>query len=138
MYHIIPTALDEKDAALLAQRQYDYMHDSNDRPRIGDWVDYADGVQARVAHVYDWEPCGVQTAAPRGHGSIYLGEGYTSFSGGLDPAIPLSSLTLTEHARPGRVWFFHHNHWCVNNGIETTMPFRVYRCAQSSTERNSR
>jgi hypothetical protein len=59
--------------------------------------------------------------------TCYLGEGYCSFSGGLDRGIDQARLTRTDEQREGPVWFFHHDDITADNGIETTVPFRVYR-----------
>jgi hypothetical protein len=95
-------------------------------PQVGDWIDFADGVQRRISHVWAWE--GEETTLQTSDGGhYYLGEGYVSFSGGLFPATPARHLTLTEERRDGWVWIFHHDQWRAHNGVDLTIPCRVWR-----------
>lgn len=118
--------LDQRDRLLLAQRR-DAL-ERNEGPRVGDYVDFADGVQRRISHIWGegWDRPGAQTSDG---GSFYLGDGYVSFSGGLHPLVPFTTLTLTEERRAGAVWFFHHDYATAHNGIGAVIPFRVYSCA---------
>lgn len=127
---------DEHDQAILTARQT--MLDKLNHPRVGDWVDFANGVSRRISHIWPHDHTrdtatkglhpkdGLQTSHD-GYG-YYLGEGYISFSGSLYRSVEARTLTLTEEKRNGRVWFFHHNHAQAHNGVETTIPFRVYKC----------
>lgn len=93
------------------------------RPRVGDFVRFPTGEVERFSH--DWEE-DFQTS-PLWAGSFYLsGCGNASFSGSLHPAIPLSSLTLTEESRDGKFWFFHHNRTGGGRGVTFSTPCRVY------------
>ncbi len=66
--------------------------------------------------------------APAKLGSIYLGDGYASFSGGLSPAIiPAEALIDTGEVRQGRFWFFSRNQRRAHNGFDVEAPCRVYR-----------
>ena len=115
---------DDQDAELVAQ--YEASLNKVEGPRVGDWIRFSDGVTHRVSHVWigdGIENPGVQTSAG---GSFHLGDGYVSFSGGLDPSTPLAVLTLTEETKPGNVWIFHHNWWKAHNAVHTDIPFRVY------------
>lgn len=125
------TTLDAKDQAILARRDGLYFNEKSG-PKVGDYVDFANGVTRRVSHV--WELDGglaVQTSAG---GSWYLGEGYCSFSGGLYRAVAGTTLTYTGTNRAGAVWFFHHDLHTAHNGVYATMPFAVYQCSLDAQE----
>jgi len=109
-------SLDERDRQILAQRIA--AREANPEPRVGDYVRFPSGRLARVSHIWD---DGAQTSED---GSWYLGDGYTQFSGGLDPCVP--RLTRTEQTLPGAFWFFHHDHARAHNGVRVTAPCRVY------------
>lgn len=126
---------DAQDQEILAYRTQCFWHyERTLLPRAGDYIDFADGVTRRVSHVWDW-PAGGETVQTSDGGSFYLGEGYCSFSGGLHPGIPLTTLTKTETVRDGAVWFFHHDTHRAFNAVYTTIPCAVYACALSSTDR---
>jgi hypothetical protein len=95
-------------------------------PRVGDWVVFADGVQRRISHLWD---DGAQTSDD---GRFYLDDGAVSFSGSLYPSVALHTLTATGEQRLGSVWIFHHDQWARGNGVDTHIPFRVYRCHQTA------
>lgn len=91
--------------------------------REGDYVRHLSGKIDRVTHV--WEDS-AQTGG--GQGSYYLGEnGYVSYSGGLDPGIPLNKLVLTNEIMIGMIWFFSRNNAVAHNGINFMIDFRVYK-----------
>jgi len=113
--------LDDRDRAILADRAG--LFNARCGPRVGDYVDFADGITRRISHIWDIAPCTVQTSDG---GSWYLGKGFCSFSGGLHPGIARETLTLTGEVREGSLWFFHHDYHTADNGVETTIPFRVY------------
>lgn len=124
--------LDETDAAIVAARLVEL--DGIDGPRVGDWVDFADGESRRIAHIWSnrdiWtglaQPVSVQTTD--GIGSFYLGDGYVSMSGALHPGVDPILLTDTGKTRPGAVWIFHHDWHRAHNGVDTVVPFRVFDC----------
>lgn len=60
-------------------------------------------------------------------GSFYLGDGYVSFSGSLEPSLPYSSLVDTGDMHDGAVWFFHHDYHQAHNGVSAVAKFRVWR-----------
>jgi hypothetical protein len=115
--------LDDRDQQIRATRAFQLA--SSPGPTIGDYVDFADGTTRRIAHVWK-PPMGTEVQTSPG-GSFYLGEGYCSFSGGLDRGIDQARLTLTDEQRDGPVWFFHNDYITCDNSIETTVPFRVYQ-----------
>lgn len=119
--------LDDRDRALVAERAAAY--DRINGPRVGDFVEFADGVIRRVSHVWD---NGVQTSDG---GSFYLGDGYISFSGGLYPQIPFSSLSETGEKRNASVWIFHHDWAKAHNGVGAEIPFRVFKADRETEPR---
>jgi hypothetical protein len=90
-------------------------------PRIGDYVRFQSGEIERFSH--DWTDS-LQTA-PGGSFFLY-GSGNASFSGGLNPAIPADSLTLTDEAMEGTFWFFHHGRAGAGRGVYFKIPCRIY------------
>jgi hypothetical protein len=63
-------------------------------------------------------------------GSFYLGQSYVSFSGSLNQGVEPQTLTDTGRRMLGSVWFFHHDHRMAHNGVDTEIPFRIYRCSE--------
>lgn len=120
----LSTHLDDQDSAILTTRMEAAA--ARPGPRLGDYVDFADGVTRRISHIWDDMPvASIQTSDG---GSFYLGERSCSFSGGLEPGIPADTLTLTETLRQGWVWFFHHDWWEADNGVTAKIPCRVFTC----------
>lgn len=115
------TALDDRDKAILAMRVAAF--DPMDCPRVGDYVDFADGVTRQISYVW---PDDVQTSDG---GSFYLGEGYMSFSGSLYTSVPTETLTLTESTRKASAWFFRHDYWAAQNGVHVPVLMRVWMCS---------
>ena len=66
--------IDSIDSQLLAKRRH--MHDDQLDSRLGDYVEFANGRTERSSHHWG----GIVEPGAR---SFYLGDGYTSFSGGL-------------------------------------------------------
>lgn len=97
--------------------------DALEGPRVGDFVVFACGTVHRFS--YKWDD-GIQTSR---EGSWYLGNGYVSFSGGLQPSVKFDTLTLTEEKRDGRFWFFHHDFAEAHRGVDCTIPCQVWRCS---------
>jgi len=118
------TRLDAHDLAILEHRRI--LLDRDPGPRVGDFVEFADGPTRRIGYLWGSGPDRlVQTST---EGSFYLGEHGVDFSGALYPTMPASSLTDTHRIRPGAVWFFHHDLWRAHNGVTTAIGFRVYTC----------
>lgn len=117
---------DEKDEQIRLRNLREF--DLRPGPRVGDYVDFSDGVTRRISYVWD---DGVQTSDG---GSWYFGLGYCSFSGGLYPSIKLGTLSLTKEKREGDVWFFHHDFSQAHNGVYTKVPFRVFKCSEPAGE----
>lgn len=102
----------------------------NDRPgiRVGDYLRMPDGKFTRVTHIWRDEddiPESVQDGGQR-WGQYYMGNGYCSYSGSLDPGVPIKYIRPTNQTEPGRVWFFHHDCWKADNAVYFTIDFRVF------------
>lgn len=111
---------DERDKVLLAGRIK--SREKIKGVRLGDFVVFPDGHRERVSH--HWGDA-VQTSPG---GSFYLDRGgAVSFSGGLNPSIPLAKIQLTPEVAEGAFWFFHHDFWWADNGVDVVAPCRVFR-----------
>lgn len=121
--------LDPQDQKILIERQA--MFTARTEPKQGDFIRFADGSIKRMAHVWKYigEESDIQPTAGRGDQSFYLGEGYMSFSGGLDSAIPAHKFTRTNETMPGWCWFFHHDWPKAHNGINVQILCPVWECA---------
>jgi hypothetical protein len=122
---------DERDAAILAERRAAY--DGIAGPRVGDFEVFADEVARRISYIWREEDGTVDSAQTSDGGTYHLGKGYVSMSGSLYSGVKPETLTLTDEQRNGAVWFFHHDCWGAGNGVDTTMPFRVFRCSEPAT-----
>jgi len=111
-------ALDDRDVAIYVARAIRLRELAG--PVCGDFVRFADGRLERVSNV--WSEV-VQTSEG---GSFYLGDGYVSFSGSLNPTIPITELRRTDEEMLGSCWFFHLNERRAGGGVEVEAPFRVY------------
>lgn len=101
-------------------------------PRVGDFV-LMPGEEAPRRFTHAWHD-GLQTTVGASNGSgFYMGkDGFASFSGGLDPTLPFGALHDTGEVKEGRFWFFHHETWRANNGVDCEIPCRVYRYVPES------
>lgn len=90
-------------------------------PRVGDFLRIGD-FYTRFTHNHG------ETIQTGGHesSSYYLGNGYASYSGGLDPGVKTSDLILTQEEKEGSVWFFSNDWAKADNGVYFKIPFRVY------------
>ena len=105
-------------------------------PQVGDFLLMPDGTERRVAH--DWgKDTGLQPTSGGPGGSFYLGDGYASFSGSLDPIVPHAGLVDTGRTKPGRFWFFSRNYARANNGIDVEAPCGVYRYDPGSSSEDT-
>ena len=118
--------LDDRDQAILSARR-DAL-DAETGPRVGDYVDFADGITRRIAYI--WPDDGLPGVQTCDGGSFYLGNGYLSMSGSLYNGIHAATLTDTGELRDARIWFFHHDWRTRDNGIDAVIPMRVYRCTE--------
>ena len=93
--------MDTKNQEILARRQAERAKITT--PCVGDFIRFETGELERVSHLHNDS---LQTSPG---GSIYLNEsGHGSFSGGLNPAIELNTITPTTEVIEGKFWFFHH------------------------------
>jgi len=91
--------------------------------RVGDYLQLEEEEKPRrVAH--NWGD-GVQPSI--GNGSLYLGNGYMSYSGSLDKTIPNENLVLTSDIKDGDCWFFDKDRAGAGRGINFTVPCRVWK-----------
>ena len=111
---------DVRDDAILATRLAAY--DQIAGPRLGDWVEFSDGVMHRFSHLWN---SNLQTTE-KSRGSFYFGNGYVEFSGGLNPGIPRDTLVDCNKTMLGRIWFFHHSEAKAYNAVYAEVPFRVF------------
>ena len=109
----------KKDLTIIKTRSKAF--DLVEGPRIGDFIQLPDKTYTQVTHVW-YET--VQTGGP---GSKYLGNGYISRSGGLDPGLKISDLAPTDKTKKCSIWIFQGNHAEGHNGINYKIPFRVYK-----------
>ncbi len=93
--------------------------------RVGDYVRLNTGKLTRVTHIWDLDEKLIQTGGGE-YGQFYIGYGYISYSGGLDPGIDESEFKLTEEQKEGQVWFFKDDHWGAGRGIDYMMKFRIF------------
>ncbi len=111
---------DEYDKGIANERNMVYMKIRG--PRVGDFAQFPDGHYERFSH--NWGEDGFQTSEG---GSFFLGSGYVSFSGGLNPTIPLSRIEATGEYKTGAFWIFHHNDKHADNGVGITIQCRVFK-----------
>lgn len=103
------------------------------RPRVGDYI-YTPQTDSRIPEytriTHDWNDR-VQTGGNSGS-SYYLGDGYLSYSGGLDSGIATDCLILTDDVKPGSVWFFDGDIAGAGRGVYFQADMRVYRVKEGS------
>ena len=110
----------QKDLDILKSRIE--LFDKRTGPRVGDYLELPYGIFTRFTHAWD---DGIQIGG--GSASYYLGNGYISYSGGLDPSIEYKSMVDTGQKKDGMVWWFHHDHSGGGRGVYSYMPFRVFK-----------
>ena len=124
---MVAFTMDEKNINLV--RSYAVERDKIDGPRMGDFVVFQDEegqIVERISCLFDSSVHQFAQTSP--WGSFYLGKsGAVSFSGGLNPSIPLESLTQTEETMEGAFWIFHHGEVGAHRGVGCTAPCRVFR-----------
>jgi hypothetical protein len=126
----VKDALDERDRQIIWERRHSI--ELIEGPRVGDYVDFADGTRRRVSYIWTDEHDNAFSVQTSDGGSYYLGNGYVSMSGGLYTGVKPETLTLTEETAPGSAWIFHHDWHTADNGVGITIPFRVYRCSENA------
>lgn len=92
------------------------------KPLVGDFVLFPTGELERISH--DWDD--VMQTAPSGSIHLYR-SGYGSFSGGLNPPIPVESLEQLAVSLPGEFWLFHHDRSGAGRAVYFDIPCRVFK-----------
>lgn len=118
-YHIDSA---EKNLSILRRNMKAY--DEREGPRVGDFLELPYGMMTRFTHAWD---DGIQL----GWGSFYLGEGYCSYSGSLEPSIPYEAILPTDKKEMGAVWFFHQGSSGGGRGVYFKAAFRVFKLSDS-------
>lgn len=119
------SSLDRKDHEILVSSVVE-LH-KREGIRVGDFIRYADGAMRRVAHIWDDGAGNALEIQPTDGGSFHLSpSGSVSFSGGLHRSIPAESLTDSGQHAHGAVWFFHHDIWGKDRGVNAGVTFRIY------------
>ena len=100
--------------------------------RVGDYVK-RNGKYYRISYIWHDEndkPIQYQIATG---GSFYLGEGYVSFSGGLDTGFDeKTKFKNAGYKKNGRVWIFKNNFMTADNSVEyDDVKFRVYYASKN-------
>ena len=110
---------DDVDQKILSERSSN--RDAIEGHRVGDFVKFPTGQVERISFI------GGNNAQTAPGGSFYLGDsGYSSFSGALNPGVPLSSLTLTDEKKNGKFWFFHRGIVGAHRGVDFETACRVF------------
>jgi len=92
--------------------------------RVGDYLLLPYGIYTRFTH--KWEEANkIQTGGLQE--SFYLGNGYISYSGGLDNGIKLNEIERIDEMKPGYVWFFDNDRQGAGRGVSFEMNFRVFK-----------
>jgi hypothetical protein len=114
----------QKDLKMFRERMLEYDKSPSDKPRVGDFI-WMGKKQGWMRFAYDWAPHGgIQICYD---GSFYLGNGYCSMSGSLEPSIDHSRIVPTDQTKLGRCWAPHNGYLEGGSGIYMKMPFRVFR-----------
>lgn len=116
--------LDERNAAILDNRVEALLEIT--RPMVGDFAMMPDGAVKRISHIWDFGDGTTSIQTSKG-GSFYLGDGYVSFSGGLDPGIDGNRFRDLGYRQHGSCWFFRDDFWGAGRGLDVVAPFRVWR-----------
>jgi hypothetical protein len=122
----------EQQDKILAERMAAY----NAIPgcRVGDWIIELSGRMTRATH--DWnepgETCETIQHGGSEYGEYYLGNGYLSYSGGLDTGIKKNTLKNTGETKSGKVWFFINDYHTADNGIEYMVQFRIFKVMEAN------
>lgn len=111
-----------KDAALVASLSNEYY--TMPGMRVGDYIRFHDGSYWRISH--DWGDS-VQFSGVN-CGSFYLSGRYASFSGSLEPSIPVEEFEATDEYKDGEFWTFPPGRVGAGQGKHFIIRCRVFRC----------
>lgn len=92
-------------------------------PQQGELV-RIEGEVHRIAHVWDRSEDGVTNFQPAKNGSVYLCEGFGSFSGGYDLPVKLRLSHVGWELAP--FWLFYGGWSGARRGVHFTIPTRVF------------
>ena len=118
--------ISDKDLNILKTRikEYDRIKDA----RVGDFFITSEDHYVRFTHAWDDH---IQTSESEKSGSFYLGNGYISYSGGLDPGFKYSEIVDTGQIKKGWIWFFHDGWQLAHCGVHFNIDFRVFKIISS-------
>lgn len=97
------------------------------KPQVGDYLVFGYHDKRRITQVWGSDEHGYAYQTGSIGGSYHLGDGYTSFSGGLDPAIPGEQIIDTGEREDARFWFFSEGIAGAGRGVDVTIPVRVWK-----------
>ena len=93
-------------------------------PDVGDYIRMKDGTLRRFTHKWD---DGIQVTVRGQSGSFYmLTNGAASYSGSLDPSVPMNKIRRTDETALGTFWFFDGERSGAGRGIDCAIPCRVF------------
>ena len=114
----------KKNEEILAERVK--LYDARPGPRVGDYVMVVDKVLDRITHIWRDVPEPRAQCGGGENGSYYLGNGYCSYSGGLNGGCLLSDLEETDLLMDGCVWFFDDDVAGAGRGVYFRIRHRVF------------
>jgi len=121
--HEVRDADSPENRAILADLERAYNEHAG--PRVGDYAVFPDGHEERICH--DWGDV-LQATDGRFGSSFNLGRGgWASFSGGLNPGVPIRKFERTPDTKPGAFWFFDRNMPRAYAAVYARIECRVYR-----------
>lgn len=112
---VIPDDQDETLAKEYLKKWDEYLS-----PRVGDYIIMPDGTYERFSH--DW----IDSLQTSPGGSFHLGDGFTSFSGALNPSIPIEDIHPIDFKMCGNFWMWHHGFPGYHNAVGVTALCRVF------------
>ena len=126
--------LDAIDTEIVANITADWLDRANGKPRVGDFVEYADGSLKRCCN----DTGNGQQVTKAIERDYHAGRfGCVHYSGGLESDIPWTQLVEQKgEVRPGRFWIFHHGVGGGGRGIEFFMPCRVFSVLEKPKQSN--
>lgn len=99
------------------------LYNQRSGARVGDYLQLPHGELTRFTH--DWGDS-IQTGGSDG-GSYYIGNGYLSYSGGLDSGVQKKDIRKTNKTKSGSVWFFDGDVSGANRGVYFNVEFRIFK-----------
>lgn len=96
--------------------------------RVGDYLKLPYGLITRFTHAWDDT---IQAGGYAGS-AYYLGNGYISYSGGLNSGAKKCDIIPTEETKQGQVWFFDGDISGAHRGVDFVMDFRVFELREGA------